>query len=189
MLYMKSVFLTGASGVGKSTTYHMMLSEGFELSPYHITRPPRTGEIDGRDAHFINEQTFLENVANGEYLEASGEEAFYAGVYYGSPRVWIDEISSQEKSIIAMPANALVVSALCKELENLRVRDQLLWVNLYAPIETRKSRIETRVHDPEVLRRRLSTGVTQGILQSADVNIDTSVFSPDEVVNIITDKA
>ena len=46
------------------------------------TRPPRPGEVDGREYHFVSEQAFDEMVGRGELLEW----AAFAGNRYGTPR-------------------------------------------------------------------------------------------------------
>ena len=127
----------------------------------------------------------MTNLDKGIYLESTAEEAVYANVYYGSPRKWIDDMESSEP-FVAMPANAFILSALCKTLEEREKRNNVIWANLTAPLEIRRSRIEHRVKDQKSLEIRLHSGVTQGILADADVNIDTSIHDPTQVLDIIT---
>lgn len=75
--------LSGPSGVGKGT----VVAAVRELFP-HIwvsvsctTRPPRPGEVDGVQYHFVDRPTFLEMLARGELLE----HAEFAGNLYGTP--------------------------------------------------------------------------------------------------------
>jgi len=73
------VVLTGRSGSGKSTLEKMAVKAGFKKVVSVTTRPPREGEVDGVDYHFINCKTFLElNIANklAGYVE-------YNGNFYG----------------------------------------------------------------------------------------------------------
>ena len=46
--------ITGPSGVGKGTLIKGLLErmEGLTLAVSATTRPPRPGEVDGRDYHF-----------------------------------------------------------------------------------------------------------------------------------------
>jgi guanylate kinase len=63
--------LSSPSGAGKSTIARMLLREddGIGLSVSATTRPPRAGEVDGRDYHFVSDGRFDEMVADGEFLE------------------------------------------------------------------------------------------------------------------------
>jgi guanylate kinase len=76
--------VTGPSGVGKGTVIRELMARtpGLELSVSATTRPPRLGEVDGRDYHFLSEREFAERLARGEFLE----HARYAGNLYGTPR-------------------------------------------------------------------------------------------------------
>ena len=63
--------LSSPSGAGKSTIARMLLAadEGIAMSVSATTRPPRPGEVDGRDYHFVSGQRFEELVAEGAFLE------------------------------------------------------------------------------------------------------------------------
>ncbi len=86
------VIISGPSGAGKSTLVRRVLRDcslPLELSISATTRPPRTGEIDGRDYHFLTHDEFQQRLANGEFLES--KEVFGRGHWYGSLR---DVVSS-----------------------------------------------------------------------------------------------
>jgi guanylate kinase len=76
--------ITGPSGVGKGTLIHRLLDElpGAELSVSATTRPPRDGEVNGRDYHFLAAAEFERRVDQGEFVE----HAEYAGNRYGTLR-------------------------------------------------------------------------------------------------------
>jgi len=171
-----SIFITGASGSGKSTLCEGLMDHGFVPSPNHLTRKPRPGEVDGVHGVFIDEDEFRTNFKNGLYLEPDLATARYSGVLYGSPRLWIEQIESSENGpIIATPANVLVIHALRERLTERGRQSQLRWINLHAPIEVRRARIQQRVTDPADLHVRLNQGVSMGIQPHADINIDTSL--------------
>jgi guanylate kinase len=74
--------ITGPSGVGKGTLIRAMMErlEGLELSVSATTRPPRPGERDGVDYHFLTREQFDRLVADGAFVE----HADYAGRSYGT---------------------------------------------------------------------------------------------------------
>lgn len=65
------LILAGPAGVGKSTLCDRVVREvpNFERVVTATTRPPRPGEQDGRDYHFLSEAQFDERLAAGGFLE------------------------------------------------------------------------------------------------------------------------
>jgi guanylate kinase len=63
--------LSSPSGAGKSTIARMLLAadDGIAMSISATTRPPRPGEVDARDYHFVSPERFDELVAEGAFLE------------------------------------------------------------------------------------------------------------------------
>jgi guanylate kinase len=81
----KLVIISGPSGAGKSTIVSRLLVEcalPLELSVSATTRPPRPGEVDGKDYHFLSRDQFLARRENQEFLE--WKEVFGRGNYYGT---------------------------------------------------------------------------------------------------------
>jgi guanylate kinase len=70
--------------VGKGTLIRGLLEQvpGLKLSVSATTRPPRPGEVDGRDYYFLSDDEFDERVRRGEFVE----HAEYAGNRYGTLR-------------------------------------------------------------------------------------------------------
>jgi guanylate kinase len=82
---MAKVFvITGPSGVGKGTLIRSLLQQApeLEVSVSATTRPPRPGEVDGVDYHFISEEEFARRLEAGEFVE----HASYSGHRYGTLR-------------------------------------------------------------------------------------------------------
>lgn len=63
--------LSSPSGAGKSTIARMLLAadQDIALSVSATTRPPREGEVSGRDYHFVNDEEFERMVQTGAFLE------------------------------------------------------------------------------------------------------------------------
>ncbi len=76
--------LSSPSGAGKTTLADRLLKGDpkLQLSVSATTRPPRPGEVDGADYHFVSEKEFLRLQDAGEFLET----ARVFGNYYGTPR-------------------------------------------------------------------------------------------------------
>lgn len=82
------LLLTAPSGAGKTTVGSRLLASvpGLERAVTCTTRPPRSGERNGIDYHFLDRATFERRVAAGEFLE----HAEVYGNRYGTLRaeVW-----------------------------------------------------------------------------------------------------
>jgi guanylate kinase len=65
------IVVSAPSGTGKSTVLARVLAEVGDLrfSVSHTTRPPRPGERDGREYHFVERPAFEALVAAGGFLE------------------------------------------------------------------------------------------------------------------------
>jgi guanylate kinase len=76
--------LSSPSGAGKSTLSRMLLAADPEvaLSVSCTTRPPRPGEVDGKDYYFVDEPTFKAMAKDGKFLEW----AHVFGHRYGTPK-------------------------------------------------------------------------------------------------------
>lgn len=81
--------LSGPSGVGKGTVAARLKRRcpAIWQSVSVTTRPPRPGEMNGREYLFVSEDRFRQMVADGELLEC----AEFAGNWYGSPRAPVQQ--------------------------------------------------------------------------------------------------
>lgn len=77
------------SGAGKSSLVNALLAEDdcIRLSVSCTTRPPRPGELDGREYHFLDVAEFQRRKAQGEFLES----AEVHGNFYATSRRQIEE--------------------------------------------------------------------------------------------------
>ena len=90
--------MSSPSGAGKTT-----LSRALLASDHHIrmsvsvtTRPPRPGELDGKDYFFISKERFFEMRDNDELLEWA--EVF--GNLYGTPRSPVEDALAKGRDVL-----------------------------------------------------------------------------------------
>ena len=90
--------LSSPSGAGKTTITRRLVTgdPALALSVSVTTRPPRDGEVEGRDYYFIDRQRFDEMLAQGELLE----HATVFGNCYGTPRGPVETTLSAGRDVV-----------------------------------------------------------------------------------------
>ena len=85
----KLIVISGASGVGKGTVLKQMMAmePNMSFSVSATTRPPRPGEVDGKDYYFVTRERFEQMIAQGAFLEYDN----HAKNYYGTPREQMEQ--------------------------------------------------------------------------------------------------
>ena len=142
--------LSSPSGAGKTTLSRRLLNSdaGLSLSVSVTTRPPRKGEVDGHDYHFIDRSRYDRMVENGELLE-------WAEVFdhcYGTPRGPVETTLALGRDVLFdidwQGAQQLSAAA----------RSDLVSVFVLPPsIEELERRLRSRAQDSEdVIHRRMT---------------------------------
>ena len=90
--------LSSPSGAGKTTIARELLASDpqLEMSVSATTRPPRPGEIEGRDYHFVGVPAFEAMVREGQMLE----HAKVFDNYYGTPSRPVREALASGKDVL-----------------------------------------------------------------------------------------
>jgi len=140
--------ISGPSGSGKSTLVKRLLQDTrvvFSISC--TTRPPRPGELDGRDYHFLTLEDFRARVERNAFIE-------WAEVYgnlYGTPREPIERALAEGKVYLL---EIDVQGAL--KLKSLGVEATYVFISP-PDLATLRARLEGRGTDkPEAVERRMS---------------------------------
>jgi guanylate kinase len=90
--------LSSPSGAGKTTMSKRLLANDPQIgmSVSATTRPPRVGEIEGQDYHFVSQDQFDGLVATGQLLEW----AHVFGNRYGTPRAPVETALTEGRDIL-----------------------------------------------------------------------------------------
>jgi guanylate kinase len=92
------LIVAAPSGAGKTTLVRELLKRDsrVHLSISFTTRPPRPGERDGVDYHFIDIDRFLIMRSNNDFVES----AEVHGNFYGTSRIWLEEQLSADRDVL-----------------------------------------------------------------------------------------
>lgn len=93
------IALTAPSGSGKTSIARRLLAAipGLHFSVSATTRPPRGGETDGVEYHFLTPDAFRARVEAGDLLEY---EEVYPDRFYGTLRAEVDQSSPAEPVLL-----------------------------------------------------------------------------------------
>lgn len=92
------IVISGPSGVGKDTVAQLLMeqSDSYHFVVTATTRPPRAGEIHGKDYFFLTNDEFARMIEEDELLEY----AFVYNDYKGIPKQQIRDALASGKDVI-----------------------------------------------------------------------------------------
>lgn len=155
------LLLSAPSGAGKTTLCQELLKRrpGLARAITCTTRPPRPGERDGVDYHFLDPETYARRVAAGEFLE----HATVYGHGYGTLRQEVlDRLRAGQDVVLNVDVQgAAAIRARAREEPLLQ--QALVTVFLTPPSRAvLEARLRRRGTDPEpVIQRRLAMAQTE----------------------------
>jgi guanylate kinase len=145
------IVLSGPSGVGKDTVLQRMKERRL---PFHFvvtatTRPPRAGEVDGRDYFFVSSDQFAEMIEQDELLEY----AIVYNDYKGIPKQQVREALASGQDVIMRVdvQGAARVRALAGE------GAALIFLTVESEDELEKRLRARKTETPEGLNLRIAT--------------------------------
>lgn len=136
--------VSGPSGSGKTTLCRRSTDEG--LTRYSIsctTRPPRPGERNGVDYHFLTPERFAELEAGGAFLE----HAVVHGNRYGTLKSDITDLLRQGHTVV-MDID-VQGAALVRECDDATIRRAYADVYIHVPADELEKRLRGRETDAE----------------------------------------
>ncbi|MBT8408258.1 MAG: guanylate kinase [Alphaproteobacteria bacterium] len=144
------IILSSPSGAGKSTLARRLRDwdTSIRFSVSATTRPPRDGEVDGQDYHFMDEGAFKSMVAEGQMLE----HAHVFGNFYGSPQAPVqDAVDGGTDVLFDIDWQG------AQQIKESALRDHVLSIFLLPPsIEELRRRLISRGQDTdETIQRRM----------------------------------
>jgi len=153
--------ISAPSGTGKTTLCeNLRATPDFIYSVSCTTRPPRPGEQDGVDYHFLSKDDFLHQIERGEMLEY----ALVHGNYYGTLKATVKEALDQGTDVLL--DIDVQGAATIRKTDDAVVRDSLVDVFIMPPtIEELEKRLRKRgTETEEQVQLRLRTGAEESKL-------------------------
>ncbi|MGI6771642.1 MAG: guanylate kinase [Acholeplasmataceae bacterium] len=149
------IIIVGASASGKTEITKVLIKDyNYHKCVTTTTRAPRVGEIDGRDYHFLNHETFMNKIKNNEFVEFIQ----YRDNYYGTQRKDI----KNDAVVILEPNGA---NELLRKLPG-----DIFLVLVESTRDKRKSRMVSRGDNMHEINKRLAS--------------DDELFSKDKLLKI-----
>jgi guanylate kinase len=144
------------SGAGKTSLVKALLeSEGGQnlcVSVSHTTREIRPGEVDGVNYHFVDKETFMDMLREGEFMESA--EVY--GHHYGTSQRWVQEqLAAGVNVILEIDWQG------ASQVRNAMPQSCIVFI-LPPSVETLRDRLTRRAQDdPETIERRMRQAVDE----------------------------
>ena len=147
--------ISAPSGTGKTTLCeNLRATPDFIYSVSCTTRPPRPGEEDGVDYHFLTKERFVGLIDGGEMLEY----ALVHGHYYGTLKETVKDALEQGTDVL-LDIDVQGATTI-RKTDDVKLRDSLVDVFIMPPtLEELEKRLRKRgTETEEQVQQRLRTG-------------------------------
>jgi guanylate kinase len=134
------IILCGKAASGKDHLRKVLQGRGLTYGVSYTTRPPREGEVDGRDYYFLDESEFQSLIDEGFFYEY----ITFNGWFYGTSR---DQWYNTDDVFIMTP------SGVRKIHPSDRKHSFIIYLDM--PIEIRRERLKGRNDNNDTIERRI----------------------------------
>lgn len=186
----KVIALYGKSAAGKDTVLKATVKSNPHLNPIIscTTRPPRQGEVDGVDYHFLTDDEVMKLVVCHQMLEITQ----FRGWYYGTP---LSSLDITKFNIGVFNPEGIIKLQQRNDID-------LIKIEVYAPDKIRLIRSLNRETNPdcEEICRRFMTDKTDWEKHQIEFDYDfwnlddepnqeqLNLFNYDDVIELLTNK-
>ena len=155
------IILCGKAASGKDHLRQILEGRGFTYGVSYTTRPPRDGEVDGRDYYFIDESEFKSLIEEKFFYE----HVTFNGWFYGTSKTqWYET----DDVFIMTP------SGVSKIKTEDRKSSFIIYIDI--PIDIRRTRLEKRSDADTVDRRILADEADFKNFTDFDIRINDHKF-------------
>ena len=159
---MNKIILVGKAASGKDHLRKVLEGRGFTYGISYTTRPPREGEVDGKDYFFIEEDEFRDRIERNfwyEYVE-------FNGWLYGTSK---DQFYDECNLFIMTPKGVAHIDPIDRK------KCTIIYIDI--PIDVRRKRLGNRHMPGDSLERRIQADESDfECFTDYDVRIDNPNF-------------
>ena len=134
------IILCGKAASGKDHLRKILEGRGYNYGVSYTTRPPRKGEVDGKDYYFLEENEFKTLIEQGFFYE----HVTFNGWYYGTSK---EQWFNTDDVFIMTPSGISKLHA--------ADRKQSFIIFIDIPIDIRRERLSQRNDNSDSIERRL----------------------------------
>ncbi len=169
--------VSGPSGAGKSSLCAALLERCPKLviAVSCTTRPPRPGEVDGREYHFLDRDLFEKQKAAGDFLEW----AYVHGNMYGTRQSDVESVLASGRDVLLEIdwQGAAQVAA--------RIPDAIRIFILPPSLEALRERLQARAQDDDDVIARRVAAASDEIKHADEAHIQIVNESFDEALGAL----
>jgi guanylate kinase len=167
----KRIIIVGPGGSGKDHLAKLMVPRGYRRAVSCTTRPPRKGETDGVEYHFITDREFRSRI---------DAELFREWYSFGVDNWLYGTLETEFQK-----ADLFIMSPPVLETIGQETLDESVVVFLDIPVEIRRQRLEARADADSVERRLLADAADFEGFAAFNVRVTNPEFSTDDVLEAL----
>jgi guanylate kinase len=134
------IALVGAATSGKDFLRKRLMNRGFKFGVSCTTRPPREGEVEGKDYYYLTNERFNQLVESDQFVEWQD----FNGWRYGITK------NEFEK------CDVMILNAHAVNILPLEYRNRLFIIYIDIPEEVRRERLSARNDNSDSIDRRIT---------------------------------